>query len=128
MKLLLDTHAFIWMHASPELLSAPAVAAITDRRNSLFLSVASVWEMQIKHQLGKLDLRAPLREIIDEERTKNACGILPIEIADILALGELPHLHRDPFDRLMIAQARQRSLHFLTNDPEIARYDVPTLW
>jgi len=128
MRLLLDTHAFIWMHASPGLLSATASAAITDTGNTLFLSVASVWEMQIKQQLRKLDLHAPLGDIIEEERVKNDFRILPIDVADILALGELPHHHRDPFDRLIIAQARRRGLHFVTNDPEISRYEVPTLW
>jgi len=59
---------------------------------------------------------------------KNDFRILPIDVADILALGELPHHHRDPFDRLIIAQARRRGLHFVTNDPEISRYEVPTLW
>ena len=116
------------MHAAPELLSARASAAIIETGNSLHLSLASVWEMQIKQQLGKLTLLAPLPEIIAEERLKNNLRILPIDLEDIFALGDLPQHHRDPFDRLMVAQARRRDLHFLTSDPEIARYDVPTFW
>lgn len=128
MKVLLDTHAFVWMHAAPERLSPGARTAILEPANSVHLSIAAVWEMQIKSQLGKLTFRAPLAGILSEECAKNRVVIEAIEIADVVALGELPHHHRDPFDRLMVAQARRRDFHLVTHDPEIARYDVPTLW
>lgn len=116
------------MHSAPERLSTRAGTAIVDPQNSVFLSLASVWELQIKNQLGKLVLRAPLPQVLEDERSKNALQLLPIETADILALQDLPHHHRDPFDRLLIAQARRGDFHLVTSDPDIARYEVPTLW
>lgn len=128
MKLLLDTHAFIWLDTSSRLLSGAAHAAIADAGNSLHVSLAGIWEMQIKQQLGKLSLRCPLAEIVQQQQADNDVRIVAIDLADILALRDLPHHHRDPFDRLMIAQARRLGFHLVTNDPEITRYDVPTLW
>lgn len=118
----------MWMDSLPERLSRTAREAITDTANSRHLSVASIWEMQIKLQLNKLSLRKPLAEILREQQARNLLQIAPIEVADVLALGTLPHLHRDPFDRLLVAQARRGGFHLVGNDPEIAGYDVPILW
>ena len=99
MIFLLDTHAFIWWDSQSNRLSSQVLAACTDPSNDLLLSVASVWEMQIKVQLGKLQLRAPLARIIEEQVRTNRIRVLPISIAHVFALGKLPPLHRDPFDR-----------------------------
>lgn len=101
MKLLLDTHAFIWWDSGDARLSAAALAACKSPANSLHLSLASVWEMQIKMQLGKLTLRLPLAEVLRDEQQRNGIMLEPVELEDILALETLQQLHRDPFDRLL---------------------------
>jgi PIN domain nuclease of toxin-antitoxin system len=104
-KLLLDTHTFIWWDSEPARLSAAALALCNDPSNELVVSVASLWEIQIKRQLGKLNLRLPLAEIVLHQQETNEVAILPILPAHVLALEELPSHHRDPFDRLLVAQA-----------------------
>lgn len=106
MKLLLDTHIFIWLATDPGKLPLQARAACQDLNNTLVLSVASVWEIQIKHQLGKLTLVTPLERIIADQQVVNAITLLPVELTHVLALHALPPLHRDPFDRILVAQAR----------------------
>ena len=128
MKLLLDTHTFMWWDSDKSCLSPEALAACQSPANTLHLSLASVWEMQIKHQLGKLPLRESLAGILRDHEQRNALFIEPVSRADILALSSLPAHHRDPFDRLLIAQAKRGGYRFVTCDPEIARYDVEVLW
>ena len=128
MKLLLDTHAFIWWDSEPAKLSLQALAQCQDRANNLLLSVASVWEMQIKFQLGKLKLNLPLAEIIASQQQKNNIAVVPVELAHVLALQTLPPHHKDPFDRLLIAQANFEGATLLCNDPVFSKYDVHTLW
>ena len=128
MKILLDTHAFIWWADAPDKLSPQVRAACEDRTNQLLLSVASAWEMQIKIQLGKLDLRRPLSEIINEQQQTNAIEPLPIALAHVFALNGLPAIHKDPFDRILIAQAIVESAVFISHDPVLARYPVEILW
>ena len=106
MNLLLDTHAFVWWDSDQARLSARAMAAFLNPQNKMFLSVVSVWEMQIKAQLGKLTLRLPLRDLVDDHRRRGLL-IAHIEVDDTLGLAELPMLHGDPFDRLLISQARR---------------------
>jgi PIN domain nuclease of toxin-antitoxin system len=105
MRVLLDTHAFIWWDAAPERLGAQARQVCFAPANQLILSVASLWEMQVKLMLGKLLFRKPLREIISEQVRQNGLVILPAEMEHVLKLDELPSHHKDPFDRLLIAQA-----------------------
>ena len=105
MKLLLDTHTFIWWASAPEKLSEKALASCKNRDNILILSVASVWEMQIKHQLGKLKLDIPLITLIETQKDTNDLQVLPIHLTHTLALDNLPTHHKDPFDRLLITQA-----------------------
>lgn len=104
MKLLLDTHAFIWWDSDPTQLSAPALAALRDPANEVLLSVASVWEMVIKAQLGKLTLRLPLADIVTQQQG-NGLLLLPVTLAHVLGVEGLPPVHKDPFDRVVIAQA-----------------------
>jgi PIN domain nuclease of toxin-antitoxin system len=120
-KLLFDTHAFIWWDGDQSKLSAEALAACQSTENSLHLSLASVWELQIKMQLGKLALRLPLADVLRDQQQQNGLVLEPVTLEDILALSALPALHRDPFDRLIIAQANQGGFHLITHDPELAR-------
>ncbi|MBV9299068.1 MAG: type II toxin-antitoxin system VapC family toxin [Verrucomicrobia bacterium] len=128
MKLLLDTHAFIWWDGDQSKLSAAALGACQSLANSLHLSLASVWELQIKMQLGKLTLRLPLADVLRDQQQQNGLALEPVTLEDILALSAVPTLHRDPFDRLIIAQANRRGFHLVTHDPELARYPVEVLW
>lgn len=128
MKLLLDTHTFIWWDSEPAKLSPQALALCQDRQNVLLLSVVSVWEMQIKLQLGKLRLTLPLREIIETQRQTNNVEILPITLVHVLALENLPTHHKDPFDRLLVAQALVEEAVLVSADPNIAKYAVQVVW
>lgn len=128
MNLLLDTHAFIWWYSEPEKLSKSVLAACLDVTNTLALSVASVWEMQIKAQLGKLQLTKPLSEIIQHQQDQNQLQILPVTLPVILALDDLPLHHRDPFDRLLIAQARVDQFVLVSNDSQFKQYPVSLFW
>lgn len=128
MKLLLDTHAFIWWDSEPAKLSSRALALCQDSENTLLLSVASTWEMQIKIQLGKLRLGVPLAELIENQQRVNSMEILRIELEHVLALNQLPSVHKDPFDRLLIAQARVEGASLVTGDPLMANYTVDVIW
>ena len=128
MKLLLDTHTFIWWDSDPQKLSATVLTQLQSPNNIIFLSVASIWEMQIKHQLGKLPLRLPLTDIIEDQRQNNGIIFLPILSEHVLALDQLPLHHKDPFDRLLIAQANSQGAALVSKDHLIAAYPVSLLW
>ena len=126
MDLLLDTHVFLWLLSEPERLGN-ALGSLEDPTNELFLSAASSWEIAIKTQLGILELPAEPRRYVPERMRAIGASPLPIEHNHALAVSELPPLHRDPFDRLLVAQARDLRLRIVTADTQIARYDVETL-
>ncbi len=128
MKLLLDTHAFIWWDSEPAKLSPRVLGSCQDPQNSLILSVASVWEMQVKLQLGKLRLTLPLETLIEGQRRTNNLEILPVMLAHVLALQSLPAHHKYPFDRLLIAQANSEDALLITNDPVFSKYTDKVLW
>ena len=128
MRLLLDTHTFIWWDSEPEKLSSKALALCQDRSNTILLSVASVWAMQIKSQLGKLKLRSPLREVVESQCETNDLEVLPVDLEHVLALEALPTPHKDPFDRLLIAQANAENAILLSNDPLFEQYPVRVMW
>jgi PIN domain nuclease of toxin-antitoxin system len=128
MKLLFDTHTFIWWDSEPERLPADLLALCQDPTHRLILSVASVWEMQIKLQLGKLALKKPLAELIADQQEANGVEVLPVTLEHVLALDRLPAHHRDPFDRLLISQTLVEDTLLLTRDPAIVLYDVETRW
>ena len=107
MRLLLDTHVLLWWHQAPHRLSVTAYHAIGDLDNEIFLSVVNGWEIQIKAQLGKLTLSKPLNAIVDQEQATNDFGLLSVTMAHVYALDRFPLHHRDPFDRLLVAQAHQ---------------------
>lgn len=126
--ILLDTHVFIWLDIVPQKLSTTAKHVLTDSNQQLYLSLVSVWEMQIKMQLNKLSLQNSLRETIQSQQQVNGIQLLPIRLDHVLAVASLPFHHRDPFDRLLIAQTRVEALRLLTNDGDIQKYDVETIW
>src|SRR3984957_2196199 len=123
MKLLLDTHAFIWWDSDPTQLSAPALAALRDPANEVWLSVASVWEMVIKAQLGKLALRLPLAGIVTQQQA-NGLQVLTVSLAHALAVEGLPAIHKDPFDRMLIAQAHVEGAELVSADQAVRQYPV----
>jgi PIN domain nuclease of toxin-antitoxin system len=126
-KLLLDTNAFIMLverHRLPD----RAAAEVDDDRNELYLSLVSPWEMQIKIGLGKLSAARPVRQTLDAEVAAGTFKLLPITLDHIEALSRLPNHHRDPFDRLLIAQAIHEGLTIVTADETIAAYPVDVLW
>ncbi len=127
MRLLLDTHVFLWFITADPRLPAIFLAAIRDPANEVYLSVASIWEAVIKHGLGKLPLPAPPADYLPRQREAHGIAALPIDEAAMTHLAGLPALHRDPFDRLLIAQALQHGLTIVTADAEVAAYPVPRL-
>lgn len=127
MKLLLDTHIFLWLNSEPEKMPSAAYDACCNPHNQLYLSHVSPWEIQIKQQLGKLQLRAALPELIEMQARENGLNMLPIELSHIYDLSQLPCHHNDPFDRLLIAQARIESMVLVTVDRKISLYDVEVL-
>ncbi|CUS06303.1 Toxin-antitoxin system, toxin component, PIN family [Candidatus Promineifilum breve] len=132
MRLLLDTHALLWL-LDDRALSTVAQTVFLDPENELFFSVASYWEICIKVSLGKLNIGDDWINQIDEELAINGITWLPIEKSHCLELMALPRPaqvagHRDPFDRLLIAQARAEGLSVLSADPNFGRYDVAVLW
>ena len=127
MKLLLDTHIFIWWADQPERLSQAALSALEDEANELLVSVASVWEMQIKIQLGKLKLSLPLKELIKNQQDINALSVSPVTLTQVLALDALPFHRKDPFDRLLIAQSIEEDLTLVSADSQFSAYSVKLL-
>jgi PIN domain nuclease of toxin-antitoxin system len=121
---LLDTHIFIWLVTEPDALSPQARTLCRDRDNELLLSIASIWEIQIKHQLGKLALAASLTDLVAVQRVANRIALLPITLAHVLAIQELPFLHKDPFDRMLVAQTRVEDITLLTADYALPAYQI----
>jgi hypothetical protein len=128
MRLLLDTHAFIWWDEDDSRLSDKARRALADPKNSVHLSFDSVWEMQIKLMLGKLTLQASLSELLTDREARNGLMIEQITREDIFALERLPPLHRDPFDRMIVAQAVRGQFEVVTHDDEVGSYGVKVFW
>lgn len=126
MRLLLDTHVFLWLLAEPDRLGEH-IGSLEDPSNELLLSAASSWEIAIKTQLGRLHLPEDPKRFVPDRMRAIGAEPLPIEHNHALAVGELPPLHRDPFDRILVAQARGLRLTIVTADVNIARYEVDTL-
>ena len=128
MRLLLDTHAFIWWDSDPNRLSQRVMGLCQSPSTTLLLSVASVWEMQIKQQLGKLQLRVPLAGLIAAQQQTNSLELLPIELDHVLTLDNLPLHHKDPFDRLLISQSQVENAILVSADSIFSQYPVTVLW
>jgi len=126
-KLLLDTHIFIWLDMFPNKLSPQITKLLIDKSNILIMSVVSIWEMQIKSQLGKLQFKQPLSEMISSQQKINNINILPITLSHVLALQNLPDYHKDPFDRLLISQAIVEKMVLVSNDEMIRKYPIQVM-
>jgi PIN domain nuclease of toxin-antitoxin system len=127
MNLLIDSHEFIWWADSPQKLSSQTLCALLDKSNNVFLSSASVWEMQIKVQINKLSFQRGLRVTIEMHRQQNALQILPINLFHIYELENLPFHHKDPFDRILIAQSVVENFTIVTDDSNFSAYPVNIL-
>ena len=123
MKLLLDTHTFLWWDANDGCLPAALHSAIASPRNQVFVSAASVWEIAIKRASGKLNFA----QSVEKSIAAHDFLPLPITVEQAELAGSLPQLHRDPFDRLLVAQAQLEGLVLVTVDEQILRYQVPHL-
>jgi len=128
MRILLDTHAFLWWITDDQRMSPRATEVIADGRNDLLFSAASGWEIAIKAGLGRIKLPSPMDRFLIEQLRKNRMEMLPIQMAHALHVHTLPRRHRDPFDRMLVSQAQLEKLPILSGDREIARYDVEVLW
>jgi PIN domain nuclease of toxin-antitoxin system len=128
MRLLLDTHAFLWYITSDDRLSSDAAAAITEESNEVYLSVVSVWETLVKYELGRLSLPTPADQYIEERQEQHRLLSLPLEAAAASRLLELPAHHRDPFDRMLVCQAIHHDLTIVTSDAHIVEYPVRVLY
>jgi PIN domain nuclease of toxin-antitoxin system len=127
-KALLDAHAFIWWVLDMPNLSESCREILSDGDNDLLLSAASCYEIAYKAAQGRLTLPEAPEEYIRSRLVANGFGSLPIEVSHALRAATLPVIHRDPFDRMLIAQAQIEGLPILTADPAISRYDVETIW
>ena len=128
MQLLLDTHAFLWWVSDDDRLTRRARNAIADRTDTCYVSVASCWEIAIKISLGRLTLIDPLERFIPEQLAANEFDLLPIEIDHAGRVATLPFHHRDPFDRLLVAQALAHRLAIVSADRLFRDYGVKRLW
>ena len=128
MRVLLDTHAFLWWVADSPKLSADARELIANEKNEPILSVVSAWEIAIKAGVGKLELSDSPEKFVIEQISRNVLEVLPIYLRHALGVPSLPDYHRDPFDRLLIAQATAENVAILTADPLITKYPIQTVW
>ena len=128
MKVLLDTHAFLWSITGDDRLSKTAEKTFLDPQNNLFFSAASFWEICIKMSLGKLSLKSGWFKTIQAEMRINAVQWLPVEMQHCIELTKLPFHHRDPFDRMLIAQALAEDLKLLSRDGRLSAYKIERIW
>ncbi|MBP7962801.1 MAG: type II toxin-antitoxin system VapC family toxin [Caldilineaceae bacterium] len=127
MNILLDTHIFLWYISDEDRIPAPMLASIRNPDNAVYLSVVSLWEIIIKYQLGKIPLAGSPEVYIPVERQRHLIASLSVDEASVKQLIKLPSLHRDPFDRLLICQAREHGMALATVDGIIKAYPVETL-
>lgn len=128
MRALLDTHAFLWWISGDDRLSGRASQTIADGRNEIFVSAASIWEIAIKARLGRLIIPGDPGQFIGGQVVENAFRGLPIVAGHALRIWGLPDYHRDPFDRMLVAQAQVEGLALVSRDPDVARYEVEIVW
>jgi PIN domain nuclease of toxin-antitoxin system len=125
---LLDTHAFLWFVIGDRRLSATARSRIEAQGSEILLSIASIWEIAIKAGQGRLPLPSPVRRFIPQQMVENGIGLLPVALDHAMEVGNLPHHHRDPFDRMLVVQARMEEMPIISADSELDRYGVKRVW
>jgi PIN domain nuclease of toxin-antitoxin system len=128
MRLLIDTHCWLWWFGDPDRLNDDAKRLIANKANTVYLSSASSWEIAIKAALGKLQIPEPPGKYVPSRLSSQGMSSLPIEHRHALHVFSLPHHHRDPFDRMLVAQAQVESLPILTADQLLSAYDVKLIW
>ncbi|MDZ7344437.1 MAG: type II toxin-antitoxin system VapC family toxin [candidate division KSB1 bacterium] len=128
MKFLLDTQAFLWFITDDLKLSSFARSLIEDQDSDRLISLASLWEIAIKTSLGKLELKKPFEDLLPHELELNEIDVLEIKIAHLAQVASLPFHHRDPFDRLLIAQRLVEKLPVVTMDTKFDAYNIQRLW
>ncbi len=128
MRVLLDAHALLWSSDEVDRLPRSVFELIEDPRNRLVVSVATIWELTIKALSGRLSLPKPPDEHFDEHLERFGCEVLPVEQRHVAALGELPAIHGDPFDRMLVAQALVEDLDVVTGDEVLRSYPIRTIW
>lgn len=128
MKCLLDTHTMVWFWLDDPRLSSSALKIIGDSRNSILISPASYWELAIKISLGKYQLPVAYESFFREQLSRTDFDVLPIALRHTAALIAMPFYHRDPFDRLIVAQAQVEALPLVSNDPLLDRYGIERVW
>lgn len=128
MRVLLDTHIFLWMISDPGKLSRLVKNILESKENEIFLSAVSGWEIAIKYQIGKLRLAENPDVYIPRKAEENSLELLSIEMNHAVNVSNLPDIHNDPFDRLLISQSQLENLPLITNDEKIKRYSIDTIW
>lgn len=128
MRLLLDTHTFLWFLREPEKLPQQVLVEIESAGSEAVVSLVTLWEIAIKASLNKLYLPKAFDELFPQAVTDSGLGLLQLHSRYICGVSRLPWHHRDPFDRLLVAQAGAESLTLVTCDPQLARYGIPLLW
>lgn len=126
--MLRDTHTLLWFLREPHMLTPRLLEALTSGQNEAHVSIASLWEIAIKASLNKLSLPRPYEELFPQAVTDSGLHLLSISPAHIAGICQLPHHHRDPFDRLLIAQAIAENMTLASCDPHFAAYGVPVIW
>ncbi len=128
MRLLLDTHTFIWWDSQSSQIPSETLTLLKNPQNELMVSLGSLWEIQIKTHLGKLALRDPLLDIVQQQQAENGIVLLPIALTHIVELDCLPWHHKDTFDRLLIAQSRIEWATLVSRDTAFHQYDCRIIW
>ncbi|MFO0915176.1 MAG: type II toxin-antitoxin system VapC family toxin [Pirellulales bacterium] len=128
MRLLLDTHAFLWFAGGSPRLSERAKSAIEAESNDILVSVASLWEIAVKTSLGKMKLASSFDDVISEAISVTAAKVLPIGLSELVVVATLPFHHRDPFDRLLVAQAQVERLTIVSVDDLLDDYGIQRIW
>ena len=128
MRVLLDTSSFLWFIAGSDRLSINAQNIIVDQNNDLFLSTVSLWEIAIKVSIGKLELLQSFDKLIPDQLHKNDIHTLSMELNHLSELIQLPFHHRDPFDRLIIAQSMAEAMPVISSDPAFKMYPIEIIW
>lgn len=126
-RYLIDTHCWLWWHVDPDKLSVSTFQLIENGETRIFFSVVSAWEITIKYDLKKLELPLPPTEYIPSRLEKSYMEVLPIHLSHTLNIGQLPNHHKDPFDRLLIAQAQMENMIVITHDSHFEKYDIETI-
>jgi PIN domain nuclease of toxin-antitoxin system len=128
LRLLLDSNVFFWSVFNRSKLTPRVLHLLEEDQNELFVSRASIWELSIKVAKGRLEMPGSSIRYMLEQSARTGMTVLPIEDAHVLRTETLPHHHRDPFDRILVAQALEEGLTILTSDSEIPKYDAPVIW